>query len=629
MGVVLPRIHLCPKTALRVIGGSRMSQRTRMKGRLEEAAGAAASGAGSSGWTGWLFAVVAVGVVLAYQKVWHAGFVWDDGGHVTRPDLRSLHGLLRIWFEPGATQQYYPVLHSAFWLEHRLWGDSALGYHLANVALHLGVAFLLYRLLVRLAVPGALLGASLFALHPVCVESVAWISEQKNTLSGVFCLAAALAYLRFDEKRLRSCYALATLLFALALLSKTVTATLPAALLVVLWWKRGRLSLKGDVLPLAPWFCMAAAAGWVTAWMERTYIGAHGAAYALGFPDRFLVAGRALWFYLGKLLWPADLIFIYPHWDIDARSLWQWLFPLAALAALAALYAIRSRSRGPLTTALLFAGTLFPALGFINVYPFIYSYVADHFQYLASAVVLSGLAACLALGARHLSQGGRIAAGSAGACAAALLAFLTWRQCAMYADMETLWLATIASNPDCWMAQDNLGVALVERGRLDEAVPRFQRALEIKPDNAEALNNFGNALLKLGRVDESMVYLSKALEIVPRFAKARNNLGNALLQKGRIDEAIAQFQGALEIESGNVEVLNSLGNASLLRGHLGDAAVFYEKALETEPDDAQALNNLGHVYLQMGRVDDAISHFQRALAKVLETQPRNLSLIHI
>ena len=591
-----------------------------MKGREEEAA---ASAGAPSDWGAWLFGLIAVAVVLAYQKVWHAGFVWDDGGHVTRPDLRPLHGLFRIWFEPGATQQYYPVLHSAFWLEHRLWGDAALGYHLANVALHIAAAYLLYRLLLRLTVPGALLGASIFALHPVCVESVAWISEQKNTLSGVFCLAAALAYLRFDEKRRWAWYALATLLFALALLSKTVTATLPAALLVIFWWKRGRLTLKGDVLALFPWFCMGAGAGAVTAWMERTFIGASGTAYGLGVLDRFLVAGRALWFYLGKLLWPADLIFIYPHWDVDARIPWQWLFPLAAIGVLWALFAVRSRSRGPLTTALLFAGTLFPALGFINVYPFIYSYVADHFQYLASAALISGAAAGLTLAARRLPSQGRTIAPFAAACALAVLALLTWRQCAMYADMETLWLATLARNPDCWMAHDNLGVALVEKGRLSEAVPEFQRAIEIRPDNAEALNNFGNALLKLGRPDDAIPYLRKALEIVPRFAKARDNLGNALVQKGRIDEAVIQFQGALDIEPGNVDALDSLGNASLMRGRLGEAVSYYERALQSEPGNVQAHNNLGHIFLQTGRVDEAIDQFQKALDKVLATEPRN------
>ena len=193
--------------------------------------------------------------IAAYWPVFRAGFIWDDDAHVTRAELQSLHGLWRIWFDLGSTQQYYPVLHGAFWLEHRLWGDAPLGYHLANVLFHATSACLFALALRRLAAPGAWFAGFLFALHPVCVESVAWISEQKNTLSLVFYLLAAHAYLHFDARRARGqrggagLYLLATGLFLLSLLSKTVTATLPAALLVVAWWRRGRLSWKGDLLP--------------------------------------------------------------------------------------------------------------------------------------------------------------------------------------------------------------------------------------------------------------------------------------------------------------------------------------------------------------------------------------------
>jgi tetratricopeptide (TPR) repeat protein len=562
-------------------------------------------------------------VVLAYRQVWHAGFVWDDGAHVTRPDLRSWAGLARIWFEPGATQQYYPVLHSAFWVEHRLWGDSALGYHLANLLLHLGVTLLLYGLLRRLAVPGALLAVALFALHPVGVESVAWISEQKNTLSAVFYLGAALAYLRFDARRAPAWYAWAAGLFVLALLSKTVTATLPAALLVLFWWRRGRLTLKGDFLPILPLIALGVAAGAMTSWMESTYVGAHGTPYSLSLAGRFLVAGRALWFYLGKLLWPAHLTFIYPHWNVDPRLAWQWLFPAGILAAFAILYSLRAVSRAPLAAGLLFAGTLFPALGFINVFPFLYSYVADHFQYLASAVLFAAAAAGFALLVRRLSLRGRRVSEAAAAAVVVLLAILTWRQTAMYADMPTLWLTTIERNPECWMAYDNLGVALVGRGQIEKAVGQFQKSLSIEPENAEAQNNLGNALLKLDRPDEAVSHLERALALQPRFAQAENNLGNAWLLKGRADEAVAHYQRALGIDPRSVEALNNLGNVALLRGRTADAVGYYDRALVIEPGGSQALNNLGNAYLQMGRLDAAIGAFQKALDAALEADPRN------
>src|SRR5580700_9103327 len=320
----------------------------------------------------FLFPAIAAATLAAYWPALQGGFVWDDNAHVTSAALRSLHGLWRIWFDLGATQQYYPLLHSAFWLEHRLWGDAVLGYHLANLAQHAVAACLVVLIVRRLALPGAWLAGLVFALHPVCVESVAWISEQKSTLSAVFYLSSAFIYLGFDRTRRRSSYLWAFGLFLCALLTKSVTATLPAALLVVFWWKRGRLDLRRDVRPLLPWFAIAAAAGLFTAWVERTYIGAKGTDFALTWTQRFLLAGRVIWFYAGKVVWPANLIFTYPRWKIDAGVWWQWLFPAGALAAGVCLALLARRHRGPLAGFLFFAGTLFPVLGFLNVYPSIF-----------------------------------------------------------------------------------------------------------------------------------------------------------------------------------------------------------------------------------------------------------------
>ncbi len=596
----------------------------------------------------WLVGLLLIAVTfLAYQQVWHAGFIWDDDAHVTRPNLRTLHGLWRIWFEPGATQQYYPFLYSAFWLEYRWWGDLALGYHLVNILLHGAAALLLYRILRRLAVPGALLAAAAFALHPVCVESVAWISEQKNTLSAVFYLSAALAYIRYDRERRLSGYILGIGLFALALLSKSVTATLPAALLVVFWWQRGRLAWKSDILPLVPWFVLGAGAGLVTAWMERTHVGATGAAYALGLAERFLVAGRAVWFYLGKIFWPVDLVFTYPRWVVDAGAPGQWEYPVAVVAVLVGLAALRNRFRGPLAVALLFVGTLFPALGFINVYPFVFSYVADHFQYLALAIMLSAAAAGVALAVRRLPPGGRPVAMVAAMGVLAMLSGLTWRQGAMYADRDTLWRATIAKNPTGWMAyynlggdlldagrtdeaiatiemglkfgpnnadgHTNLGLALWKKGRTDEALAQYRRALAIEPDNVLAHLNLGNALLQTGRIDEAIVHYQWALAAKPEFAKAHTNLGDALLQSGRTDEAAAQYRQAIELDPRDVEAHTNLGTTYAQKGRLSEAIAQFEAALAVDPNFAIAHSNLGHVLLQSDRTDEAIIQYRRVL----------------
>jgi tetratricopeptide (TPR) repeat protein len=552
--------------------------------------------------------------LAAYQQVYRAGFVWDDDAHVTRAALRSLHGLWRIWFEPGATQQYYPVLHSAFWLEHRAWGDAAAGYHLANVLMHAAAACLLFRVLVRLAVPGAFMGAALFAVHPVAVESVAWISEQKNTLSAVFYLLAALAYLAFDRGRRPATYAAATALFALALLSKSVTATLPAAILVVLWWQRGRLSLRRDVAPLLPWFALAAGAAAMTSWMERTHIGASGADYDLGAAARFALAGRVMWFYLGKLLWPVHLSFVYPRWRIEEGGPIQYMGLLAAAAVLTAFWMIRRRRRGPLASALLFAGTLFPALGFISVFPFIYSFVADHFQYLADASALGAMAAALALAARRLPALGRAMAPAAGAVLVAALAALSWRQCAAYSDAETLWRTTIKSNPSAWMAHNNLASELLEKGRLDEAAEEARSSLDLMPRNAEAYVTLGDALGRQGLGRDALAQYGRALEIEPGNAVARNNLGNALLEAGRLEEAALQYRRALATKPDFAKAHANLGDALLRLGRPDDAITEYAAALQDDPLEAEAEANLGTALAQEGRMQEAVAHFQRALA---------------
>jgi tetratricopeptide (TPR) repeat protein len=559
----------------------------------------------------WL--ALPLAVVAAYWPALEGGFLWDDDAHVTRSDLRSLHGLWRIWFEPGATQQYYPVLHSAFWAEHRLWGDSVLGYHLANVLLHAGACLLLYHVLRRLAVPGALLAAAAFALHPVCVESVAWISEQKNTLSGVFYMAAALTYLRFDAGRRPGAYAAATALFALALLSKTVTATLPGALLVVLWWRNGRLGARRDVLPLVPWLAMGAAAGLVTSWMERAYVGAAGPAFALGLVDRFLIAGRAAWFYLGKILWPAHLVFTYPRWTVDPHALWQYSFPVAAAGALLMLLALPRHPRGPFAAALIFVGTLFPALGFIDVYPFVFSFVADHFQYLAAACMISALSAGVALAAGRLGPAGVMGTRAAAVALLAVLAALTWARCGSYADAETFYRTLLAGNPASWMAHDNLGVVLVRKGLRDEAVSHYREAIRLNPSYPEAFNNYGNVLAQERRWPEAAEAYAGALRARPSFAEADYNWGNALSDAGRYGEAELHFRKALALRRDYADAHYGLATALANEGRLAEAAPEFQETLRLRPGSAEAHANLGLALAEEGNLPAALSEIGEAI----------------
>ena len=555
--------------------------------------------------------------LAAYFPALRGGLLWDDNSHLTKPGLQSLHGLWRIWFELGATQQYYPLLHSAFWLEHRMWGDAVAGYHLTNLALHALSACLVVMIMKRLSLPGAWFAGFVFALHPVHVESVAWISEQKSTLSGVFCLASLLTYLQFDQDRRKSKYLLATGLFVLALLSKTVTATLPAVLLVIFWWRRGRLEWKRDVQPLVPWFALGITAGLFTSRVERTLIGARGADFLLTPAQRVLIAGRAICFYASKLLWPTNLTFFYPHWNVDPAVWWQWLFPAGVLAVAIGLVFAARRHRGPLTGFLIFCGTLFPVLGFLNVYPFRYSYVADHFQYLASLGIIVPVASVLVPVIERISSRRAVAIACCGMLIL-VLGVLTWRQSRMYRDIETLYRESLARNPGSWLAHYNLGVLYAEMpGRLPDAITEYQAALRIRPDFAEAHVNLGNALSQIpGRLPDAIAEYQAALRINPDYAEAHNNLGIALaFTPGRLQDAIAEYQAALQAEPDYADAHVNLGNAlSQIPGRQLDAIAQYQAALRINPKYAEAHFNLGNVLARTpGRLPDAIAEYQAAL----------------
>jgi tetratricopeptide (TPR) repeat protein len=596
----------------------------------------------------WLFwAALVLAVLAVYRPAWQGGILWDDDKHLTVPDLRSWDGLGRIWFDVGATLQYYPVLHSAFWIEYQLWGEATLGYHLVNILLHATSAFLVALILRRLAIPGAYLAAAIFALHPVHTESVAWISEQKNTLSAVFYLGAMLTYLHFDQTRRRPLYWWALGLFLLAVFSKTVTATLPGGLLVIFWWQRGRLSWKTDVLPLVPFFLLGAGGGLITAWWELKINNCVGPRFQFTLPERLLIAGRAIWFHLWKLCWPTKLTFIYPRWQIDSGAGWQYVFPLGVAALAAGLWSIRRWSRAPLAALLFFAGTLFPVLGFFNLYTFRYSLVANHYQYLASLGAITLVAAGAAWQLGRWRPWPRRAGYGACLIVLAILASLSWRQSHMYANVETLYGRTIEENPGCGMAHNNLsailqsqgkldealaqcrkaletepdeagvyvnlGSIMADRGRLDDAIASYRKALKLKPNDAMAYNGLGLALAGWGRFDEALANYRKALEINPRYVNALINVGNVLASRGQLEGALAQYQKVLAIAPGRVEVHNNIGLALAKGGRLDDALAHYRKVLEIRPDDALTHNNLGNALASLGRCDEAATHYRHAL----------------
>ena len=531
-------------------------------------------------------------VLLAYLPALRGGFVWDDDSWTSKllHVLRDTSGLRAIWFEPTTLQQYYPLTGTTFWLDYQLWAFRPLPYHLENVLLHALAALLFWRSLRALRIPGAGFASAIFALHPMMVESAAWITERKNVLSLCLGLGSFLAFLRYrraaglsapsegealsadtpretnrrETNRRALFYFLALLLFVAAMAAKTSVCTMPAATLLLLWFRNGTLRWREDVLPTLPFFAVALGLGAVTAWLEKTHVGAQGADYALTFWQRSLIAGRAFWFYLGKLLWPAKLSFIYPRWQADVAEWGQWLYPAAALGLLFTLwYRRRQLGRGPVTALLFFVGTLAPLLGFVNVYFMRYSFVCDHWTYLPSLgpIALASAGATQLLD--RLSRKPVLKAALAGAVLVVLF-FLTRQRAAMYADLETLWRTTIAENPLSWIAHNNLGNALFRQGRAAEAVTSFKRAIELKPDLAEAHTSFGVALASQGRINEAIAEFKAAIVVAPDYAEAYYDLGIALERSGRTEEAIPLFREAIRLKPGFTAAKMSL-HAALAR----------------------------------------------------------------
>ena len=553
-------------------------------------------------------------LVASYLPVLGAGFVWDDVIFTDEPVVHAWSGLWNIWFSPGDIADeghYWPVVYTSFWLEHKLWGPAPLGHHAVNLLLHLVNVLLIWRLLQRLAAPGAWVVAAVFAVHPLHVESVAWVIERKDMLSGMFYLSAALTWVGFVEAPRRGRYVLALGLFTAGLLSKSIVVTLPAALLIWHWWRAGRVT-RTDLMRLAPFFAVALV---VTALDLSYYTSREPLALGYSLVDRVLIAARALWFYVGKLLWPADLAVIYPLWDIDAADPAAWTYVAAAVALAAVLWLGRFRlGRGPFAGALFFAVTLSPVLGFVDYGYMQFSLVADRFQYLAGLGVLAVLLGAATSGAGRLSAVPR--AGAAGVLVAvlALHGTLTWRHAGIYRDEVTFFSHIITHNPEARDAHLNLGVALSDANRDEEALVVARVAVEQRPDNADAYSNLGQVLIGLERLDEAETALRTGLALEPRHRNSLQNLGEALRKQGRYDEATETYRKVLEVDGDLVLGHVGLGMALFDSERHEDALPVFEKALALEPDGAFAGElslYAGRASRALGRLDAADAHFRR------------------
>lgn len=508
-------------------------------------------------------------VTISYASVFRAQFVWDDDENILEsPNLHDLAGLTRIWCDPHSTQQYYPLTHTSFWLQAKTTGLSPLPFHALNVALHTAGAVLLLFVLRRLAIAGAELAATLFAVHPLNVESVAWVTERKNVLSGALVLAACLCYLLYDEavsapeadrgtraSRAPRYWRLALMLFALALAAKTAVSVVPAALFVVLVGLRGRRVLP-TLRALLPFLVLGVVAGLGTAFLERSHVHAEGVNFAWSPAERVLIAGRAFVFYLQKLLVPEGLVFFYPKWSIDAHSPRAWLYPALVVVAFGALFGLRKRwGVGPLVALLAYGLLIFPALGFFNVYFMRFSFVQNHFQYLAGVPVLAFVAAAGVRVFEAWAVPARIAIGAALTLGASWLTFL---ECAQFHDYETLFLTTLDRNPDAWVAAYNLGNYYQQRHAPDAAIAKYRVALRVQPQDPQILTNLGATLADAGHTAEALTALRELVRLQPEQSESHLNLAAALELARQPALAVTEYREALRLRPGSTRIKRQL-----------------------------------------------------------------------
>ncbi len=418
--------------------------------------------------------VLAAATIFLYRPSLHGEFLWDDDDYVVNNELLTASdGWQRIWFSLDSPSQYFPLTYSTFRIEHALWGLNTTGYHWVNLLFHVANALLVWAVLVRLRVPGAWLAATIFALHPVQVESVAWITERKNVLMGFFFLLTLLAWIAFVDQRTRRpwvFYCLALVAYVLALSAKATACTLPAALFLILWLQKKPINVR-RLIQIVPFLVQGTGMGLLAVWWERYHQGTSHAVFPFLSPiERVLVASRAVWFYLSKLIWPSNLTFIYPRWNVSPAHLLDYTWLLAVLGACVSIYFLRRHfGRSVEVAAAFFVATLSPVLGFIMLFTFRYTFVADHYQYLACIGPVA-LASAAIVGLADTFNQYRTVIVSATVVAVASLGALTWRQAGMYSDIETLWRTTLARNPECWMAHTNLGIVLLQKGQIDDGI---------------------------------------------------------------------------------------------------------------------------------------------------------------
>ena len=531
-------------------------------------------------------------VLLVYlPALLSVDFIWDDVVLGT-DTVRTLDGLRQIWFSPAdipAEGHYWPLTYTSFWLEHKLWGSIASGYHTVNVLLHLANTLLLWHLLRRFTVPGAWVAAAVFAVHPVHVESVAWIIERKDVLSGMFYLLAATAWVRFAEQPRPRWYLASLAAYVAGLLSKSVVVSLPVALLIWHWWKRGRVTWS-DLLRVAPFFVVGGAITVADLLFNRSR-GVGGFGYSL--VERALIAARAFWFYVGKLFWPLDLAGIYPHWELREADPLAWVGIGAAVALVAALWLLRRRiGRGPLAGVLFFGVTLSPVLGFVDFNYMLFSFVADRYQYLASIGITTVVVAAAASGMTVIRRTGvlrgRVGTALLIVLLLAVLGTLSWRHASLYSDGSRFFAHVVSYNPTARDAHLNLGSELLSRNRLDEALDAYRIAEEQRPEDCKPSYSAGLALHHLGRFEDAESAYLRALDMCPGYATALTDFAGMRLEQQRYEDALLLANTAIETQPRNAKAWVHRSRALQYLGEADQALGSIKRALAIDPTDQDA-----------------------------------------